>query len=169
MKNPQSESNPSSKVGTLLIGRDGFLGSALYARLKCAATTRRGTETGLFFDLTSDPKCLPDAEVVILVAANSKFRDCEISATWEVNVDAPVRIAHRYKGSFIVYISSEAAEWSRTGYGLQKQQAEVRLMTVVPYENLAIIRPSKIYPDGLQYLCDWIEGVVKNRLFGVHR
>ncbi len=154
----------------LLIGKDGILGSAIHRRIKVLGTSRH-TGARPYFQLTDDPSSLPKAEVVFLVAAKTKFRDCEIDDdAWSINVDSPARIAHHFRKSFIIYISSEAAEWSgHTAYGDQKRFAEARLISIVPYENLAIVRPSKVTPDRIDDLCNLLEKIATEKLCGIHR
>jgi dTDP-4-dehydrorhamnose reductase len=154
----------------LLIGKDGQLGSALHKHFKCTGTSRHvGAKP--YFQLTDDPKNLPEAEVVFIVAAKTKFRDCEIDEdAWQVNVDGPIRIGARYRESFIVYISSEAAEWSgHTAYGDQKRFAEMGLRAVVPFNRLAIVRPDKVTPDRIDDLCKLVEKIGKQKVGGVYR
>jgi len=151
-------------LSSLIIGKNGMLGEALYKRIGGVATTSRD------FDLRGDPKDLPEAELVYIVAAMSKFRDCELNPdSWAINVDGPIRVAHHFKNSFIVYISSEAAEWGRTAYGIQKAHAELGLLAVCGYERLAIFRPCKIVPSMLNMLCRDLDRIGKERLCGVHR
>lgn len=155
----------------LVIGKDGYLGRMLCDWLGCEGTSRR-TGAQLFFDLkSSDPRTLPDADVVYIVAAKTKFRDCEIDDdAWNTNVDGPIRIGDRYRESFIVYISSEAAEWSgHTAYGDHKRFAELGLMSVVPFRNLAVVRPAKVTPDRIEDLCHLLQTIGKDKRFGVHR
>jgi dTDP-4-dehydrorhamnose reductase len=155
----------------LLIGKDGQLGGALFKHFKNCTGTSRHTGARPYFQLTDDPSSLPASEVVFIVAAKTKFRDCEIDEdAWSINVDSPIRIANRFKDSFIVYISSEAAEWSgHTAYGDQKRFAEMGLRAVVPYERLAIVRPDKVTPDRIEDLCKLLEKIGKGKIWGVHR
>ena len=164
----------------LIIGRDGQVGKALYDHLRVLdiaggvrGTSRRGGEFPQF-NLTDDPKVLPSADVVFLVASKTKFRDCELdSDAWSVNVDSPIRIAEHFAfnpSTFIAYISSEAAEWSgRTAYGDQKRFAEIGLLSVVGYHRLAVVRPKKLTPERIADLCILLEKVGRLRLYGVHR
>ena len=156
---------------SLVIGKDGYLGRMLCDWLNCPGTSRR-TGAQLFFDLkSSDPRTLPDADVVYIVAAKTKFRDCEIDDdAWGTNVDGPTRVAHRYRDSFVVYISSEAAEWSgHTAYGDQKRFAETGIRSVVPFDRLAIVRPAKVTPDRIDDLCTLLQTIGKEKTYGVHR
>lgn len=155
----------------LLIGKDGQLGSALYKHFKDCIGTSRHTGAKPYFQLTDDPWRLPHAEVVFIVAAKTKFRDCEIDGdAWNINVDSPIRIAARFGESFIVYISSEAAEWSgHTAYGDQKRFAEMGLRAVVPYHRLAIIRPDKVSPDRIDDLCKLMEKIGREKIGGIYR
>ena len=150
---------------SIIVGASGILGAALHRRIG-GIGMRRGD-----YDLKGDPIALPGADLIYIVASKTKFRDCELDEdAWAVNVDGPMKLAHRFKDSFIVYISSEAAEWSgRTAYGDQKRYAELGLRTVVPYENLCIVRPKKLTPVRIELLCEFLERVGRERLCGIHR
>src|SRR5258706_10158943 len=147
-----------------------MLGNSLYMRIGGTALSHQD------YDLRDDRTLviaslqIAPPDVVYIVAAMSKFRDCELNEdAWSINVDGPVRVAHHFKTSFIVYISSEAAEWGRTSYGIQKAHAELGLLAVCGYDRLAIVRPTKIVPSKLNALCEGLEKIGKERLCGVHR
>jgi dTDP-4-dehydrorhamnose reductase len=179
IQNYQADENISMQnkgnIVNLVIGKDGYLGRMLFQSLKHSVGTSRRVGSKLFFDLkSSDPKTLPEADVVYIVAAKTKFRDCEIDDdAWSINVDGPIGIGSRYSDSldsFVIYISSEAAEWSgHTAYGDQKRFAEMGLRAVVPYQRLAIVRPSKVTTDRIEDLCKLLLKIGSERLFGVHR
>lgn len=157
----------------VIVGAGGVVGSALYARVGGFGTTHEE------FDLKDDPGRLPDADLVYIIAAKSKFRDCELDEdAWEVNVDAPIRIAARYStqtrparlpAQFIVYVSSEAATWGRTSYGIQKSHAELGLIAVCRYHRLAIVRPKKLTPERINPLCELLWKIGTEQLCGVHK
>ena len=163
----------------VLIGRDGKLGFALYHHLKSTlktikiAGTSRYLRSKYYFDMKDPPDDLPLGEVVFIVAAKTKFTDCELHKdAWSINVDAPIRIAHHYSHhhAFVIYISSEAVEWSgHTAYGDQKRAAEAGIRAVVPYERLAIVRPDKLTEDGMFELCKLLEKIAKEKIGGVYR
>jgi len=155
----------------LIIGRDGYLGGMLYKSLRNVIGTSRHSGAKPYFQLTDDPASLPEADVVYIIAAITKFRECEIDPdAWTINVDGPIRLGHRYKDSFVVYLSSEAAEWSgHTAYGDQKRFAEFGLLSVVPYQNLAIVRPDRVTPDKIDRLCDSLIKIGKEKVCGIHR
>ena len=123
------------------------------------------------YNLKGVPTSLPEAQIVYILASKTKFRDCELDEdAWAVNVDGPIKIGHRYRNSFVVFVSSEAAEWSgRTAYGDQKRHAELGLLSVVPYENLAIVRPKKLTPERIEPFCEFLKEVGENRRCGIHR
>lgn len=140
----------------LVIGGDGFIGSAVCAELErrqCEfiETTRRDSQAlgaQFFFRLgIDDPHELPAAEAVYLIAAMPKFQDCEGNPTaWLVNVDAQIAIARTARaksGAFIVFISSDCVEWcGSTAMARQKAQVESFIQTI----DGAIIRPTRVAP-----------------------
>jgi len=154
-----------AKQTTLVIGKNGTLGRALYERLGGDATGRHD------FNLKDNPVFPPEKyDVVYIVAAKTKFRDCELDEdAYQTNVDGPIRLGAYFRKSFIVYISSEAAEWSRTSYGIQKAHAELGLLAVLGYERLAIVRPTKITQDRLISLVEFLVKIGEERLCGTHR
>jgi dTDP-4-dehydrorhamnose reductase len=155
----------------LVIGKDGYLGGMLSTTLRCTGTSRHPGAKPYFNLKTTDPNTLPNAEVVYIIAAITKFRECEIDPdAWAINVDGPIRLGNRYKDSFIVYMSSEAAEWpGHTAYGDQKRFAEMGLLSVVPYKHLAIVRPDRVTPDKVDRLCKLLEQIGREKKYGVHR
>ena len=161
-------------MNSLLIGSTGFIGTALRQKLiaagPCSWTTRNGLEKDAFmFDLTGLIK-LPPAEVIYLVAGKGSFRSSELDPdAYLVNVDGPIRVAAHFKNSFIVFLSSEAAEWSQSPLGMQKRSAELGLLAVCGYERLAIVRPAKITDKTVGALCDDLVNIGEYKLYGVHR
>lgn len=157
----------------LLISKDGQVGSALWEKIPCCMATSRRDNRLIRFDLKDRADSLPLVDCVYILASKTRFRDCELDTdAWDINVDGPVRIAARYKhtNAFLVYVSSEAAEWSgRSAYGDQKRHAELGLLAVFPYERLAIVRPSKIIPAALNNFCDFVIDIGSNKKYGVHR
>jgi hypothetical protein len=80
----------------LLIGKDGQLGGALFKHFKNCTGTSRHTGARPYFQLTDDPSSLPASEVVFIVAAKTKFRDCEIDEdAWSIN-DSRIRSSSIY-------------------------------------------------------------------------
>ena len=153
-----------AKQTTLVIGKNGMLGRALHERLGGESTGSKE------FNIKDAPVFTKHYDVVYIVAAKTKFRDCELDEdAYQVNVDGPIRLGAYFNSSFIVYISSEAAEWSRTSYGIQKSHAELGLLAVVGYERLAIVRPTKITQDRLASLVEFLVKIGEERLCGTHR
>ena len=148
----------------LIIGGDGLIGRAL--RSSGVWTSRRGEDP---FDLRGDPMRLPPADVVYLVAGIASFRGCEQPGAYEVNVDGNLRVAHRFKDAFIVFLSSEAVvSCPNTALGRMKSLTEMGLLSIVGYENLAVVRPGKVTPENVGQLCDFLEKVGNERRYGVH-
>lgn len=142
----------------LVIGGRGLIGSALCYLLRAreidyVATTRRNPEgKEVHYDLaTSSVDDLKEAisseffDVVYLVAAMSKFADCEGNkVAWHTNVDAPLEIV-RARIGFCVFVSSDAVEnMSHTAYGRQKAHVETALFG---HGRAAVVRPSRIPTD----------------------
>ena len=147
----------------LVIGGDSKLGRSLADFLGCASTTRRQKgdfeKPEIFYDMSkSSPLVLPISDVIYLVAAITRFRDCEMDPdTYRVNVDANVAIAGYCRKSHIVYVSSEAAMWpNQTAYGAQKRACELALLAACGYDRLCIVRPNKIAPETMLDLCDYL-------------
>lgn len=138
----------------LVIGRDGLIGSALVAELHrrglpCFGTTRRNQTDAMFLDLShpiDEDNLIPIwTGVIYLVAAMPKFQDCALEReAWRVNVDAPITLARHYasasRGAFVVFISSDAVEWSGEALARQKAHVESYMRTI----NAAIIRPARV-------------------------
>lgn len=161
----------------LVIGGDGFLGRALVAALKDAGesvrcTTRRPAFIGAadYLDLAEPIPALPDVDVVYLVAAITTFQACEGNAeAWRVNVDAPIEVAMQAidRGSFVVFVSSDAVEWcGATAYARTKAAAEVAIRTL---RHSAIVRPARIGPQRVNELCELMIGIGRDRKAGVYR
>ena len=107
----------------LVIGGRGLVGTALCKalfenRLGYDYTTRhQGPNVGFYYDLAAgEPSRLvrefPQPEVIYLVAAMTKFQECEGNPfAWYVNVDAPIAIMRHFPNSFRIFVSSDAVEW----------------------------------------------------------
>ena len=158
---------------SLIIGGDSMLGLALADCLDDVTVTSRRNGAPYFYDLlASAPATLPNRpDVVYLIAAMTKFRDCEMNPdAYSINVDAQVAIAAHFSRAHIVYVSSEAAEWpNQTAYGSQKRACEMMLTAACGYDRLAIVRPRKIVPERVEALCHVLASVGNDRKIGVYR
>jgi dTDP-4-dehydrorhamnose reductase len=157
----------------LVIGGDGFVGSALVALLRerrcdVAATTRRPRAPGIFLAMALPVQAIPAAEAVFIVAAVNTFQACEGNPqAYRVNVDAPVEIARLAiaQGGFPVFVSSDAVEWcGASAYARQKALAELGVRMV----GGAVVRPSRVEPHRVGNLCELLLDVATRRLPGVH-
>jgi nucleoside-diphosphate-sugar epimerase len=132
----------------LVIGGTGFIGAALVKELG-----RRG----LSFDYTTrskdiwdahimdvlEPNALPDADVVYLCAAYKGYANCDRDSvlSWRTNVDAQIKIGQHYRHfAFLVYLSSDAVEFSAAAYAYQKRHVEAYMNTI----DAAIVRPGPV-------------------------
>lgn len=150
----------------LVIGGNGLIGSAVRAELgrrgiEHRCTTRRSRDPfddplDLRLDLLHlEEAQLPEASHVYLIAAITGFAVCEGNPeAWRANVDAPIAIARTYRDRTyrgrhfhgspvgIVFVSSDAVEWSSSAYARQKAQAEAYMQSV----DVAIVRPARVLP-----------------------
>ena len=163
---------------SLIVGGDSTLGKVLARMLPDAIITTRGEVRSLIpnpavaYDMVKDsPAKLPDADVVYLVAAITKFRECELNFdSYTVNVDAPIAIAaeFRKRGAHIVYISSEAATWpGPTAYGMQKRTCEQGMLAVCGHGGVSIIRPGQ-FKERTDEFAKMVIEIGSNKKTGVH-
>jgi nucleoside-diphosphate-sugar epimerase len=103
-------------MNILLTGSDGFIGSALYARLIKQGHTVFGIDLKHGFDLlTFDqwPDAISDIKIdlVIHLAGKSGVRESlkDPAGYWMNNVEATRRLFERYEGTRILYASSSSA------------------------------------------------------------
>lgn len=163
---------------SLIIGGDSTLGKVLARMIPDAVVTTRRDVLALVenpsvkYDLLKDaPSKLPDADVVYLVAAITKFRECELNFdSYTINVDAPIAIAaeFRKREAHIVYVSSEAATWpGPTAYGMQKRACEAGILAVCGYHGSSIMRPGQ-FKDRTEEFAALVINVGVNKKPGVH-
>jgi dTDP-4-dehydrorhamnose reductase len=159
----------------LVVGGDGLIGAAVADVMRqrgfaVVATTRRGHVGGEWhwFDLMVPRFPLPAADVAVLCAGIAGFRECEgYSKSWRINVDG-VLAAGRHlldRGTFVVYVSSTAVEWSDCAYARQRATVEVGLQAV---EDLAIVRAEKVTAGNVSTFARWVAELADRRLPGVH-
>lgn len=153
----------------LIIGGDGLVGSALRAVFAGAARHTSRRDSGIYFDLSKcDPKILPAADIVFLVAAMPGYAVCEGDRrSWRVNVDAQIALARRYSESFVVFVSSDAVEHSgHTMLARQKSQVEACL-ALSP--KAAIVRPGRLTQDNVREFAGFLASVGTAREPGLYR
>ena len=162
----------------LVIGGHGLVGTAVCAELErrdiaYRATTRRRDDPGMiYFDLSDIGKIpeLPDAACAYLIAATPgpAFQVCEGNpVSWQINVDAQIALARRYRSGFVVFVSSGCVEWSGgTAYARQKAHVESYINAI----DGGIVRPqNKVTADRVNDLARLIVDVGDRRKAGVHR
>lgn len=148
----------------LIIGVDGYIGSALFQKLKGSqkevfGTSRRVKKINdnriFFLDLAeplNDLSSLPNAKLVYLVAGISNMSQCEKDKiTYDINVNKIVEIGEYFlrQGSFIIFLSTNTVFNGKESfpnefctpnpinmYGYQKLQAEKKLREAsLKYKN----------------------------------
>jgi dTDP-4-dehydrorhamnose reductase len=132
------------------------------------ATTRRVAEPpARFYDLSfSDPGGLPEVGIVYIVAAIPKFAGACADEAWAVNVDGPIRVAKRFRGRSIVFVSSDAVErYNTETYGRQKAFAESFMHTV----DAAIVRPCPLTADNVDKCAEFIVKIGTEGRQGIFR
>lgn len=147
-------------MNCLIVGGDGLIGQSVAQHLtgneieleRIVSTTRRKTSVqcaGLaFLDLLQPQDFGIDNigfHLAFLCAGINGFAQCETDQTsWRVNVDGVLNVALRLIkcGTFVVYPSTQAVEWSDSSYGRQRAQVEAVLLAV---GNAAIIRIGRVH------------------------
>ena len=170
----------------LVIGGDGFIGSALFRHLssrkiRAIKTSRKLNvvdSNSVYLDLTnlSNLSPLPKVDVVFICAAISTKLSCleNPELAYQVNVLAPKILAKYFlhQGSRVIYLSSSAVfhgsdEFGReesetspiTEYGKLKALAENFLLDGSNNlsDQLVIVRPTKIFEAKDSLVAKWIE------------
>lgn len=166
----------------LIIGSRGLIGSALCKRLAARGieylgTTRRvPNDNEIHCDLTQTSfnhlrsrirdKVNKYVDVTYLVAAMSKYKECESSSVaWHVNVDAPIAICAERLG-FQVFVSSDAVEWNSSSYARHKAQVESVLLS---RGYAAVVRPSRVDQARVEEFADVLIDVGLKQQPGVTR
>lgn len=162
----------------LVVGGDGLIGKAVLARLCAAglpavATTRRAIPDDkwawLRLDLTEPASELPAADVAYLCAGIKGFRECEgVAETWRVNVDGMVAVGKQLlrQGAFVVYVSTDAVDWSPSSYARQRAQVEAVLQGC---GDPAIVRCGRVTSETAPGLAAVLIEIGTQRRAGVHR
>lgn len=131
---------------SLIVGGDSCIGIALAGVLPGAVRTTRKpsfTLNPIYFDL-STPRTLPAdvlrLDTAFLCAGIKGFKECERDPlSWRVNVDGILAMGKQLMraGVFVVYVSTDAVEWSDSAYARQKAHAELGLQA---FGDPAIVR-----------------------------
>lgn len=152
----------------VVIGIDGFIGSAMAVKLPNAVHTTHKpfhVDGRWPFDLL-DFGPLPSADVVYICAGFNGQKKCEGNpVSHHVNVDATIRLAKHYinEGAFPVWISSRSLEWCNSAYSRQKMFVE----SVFHLLPVGIVRAGRVTPDNLDDLCDTLIAVGRSKRCGL--
>ena len=152
----------------LVIGSGGFIGSHLFRELAGRKIDAVGYQRSAFDVLESPPALLIDARTVYLCAARKGYADCDRNSqlSWRVNVDAQIAIGQHYQHSaFVVYISSDAVEFSNSAYAYQKRHVEAYMNTI----NAAVVRPGSISPERVGEFAKFLADIGTARKRGLAR
>jgi nucleoside-diphosphate-sugar epimerase len=151
----------------LIIGGDGFLGSHLRKWLPEALVTTRGHAVHHHLDLLN-PGEVPQCDIAYFCASINGFQPCQGNVyAYRTNVDGTLAVCRKLlkQGSFVVWISSCAVEWSiGHSYALQKQLVEIALQM---QPNCAVVRSGRILPSNVDDLCKTVIKVGHERIEGV--
>lgn len=151
----------------LVIGGSGLIGAAVVSSLRSdghevMAPSHRE------FDLLQPPNMQPyrGIKIAVLCAGIKGLQPCEGNVeSWRVNVDGAVSVgrALMWQGSQLVYVSSDAVEWSNSSYARQKALVEMCLLAA---GNPVIVRPSRVSEDRAPELARMIVGIMHQP--GIH-
>jgi uncharacterized protein YbjT (DUF2867 family) len=140
----------------LVIGGSGLIGSAVVAELLAHAHDVLAPSHAEL-DLADPPAHLPQVDAAVICAGPKGFRPCEAEGaipSWRVNVDGVLNVALRLMGfpisTKVVFVSSDAVEWSDGAYARQKAVVEVALQAAGCSPIIAsptIIRPERVTPE----------------------
>lgn len=153
-----------------IVGGDGLIGGAVAHALngKSIASTRRDKPGAIFLDLLNPPETLPQADVAYLCAGVNGFKQCEGNCNaWRTNVDGVLAVAKTLnrQGSFLVYISTAAVEWSAEMYARQRAMVEIGLNALC---DPAIIRPEKVTADNAAEFAAFVIAIGSGHRAGIH-
>jgi dTDP-4-dehydrorhamnose reductase len=181
----------NTALGSVLVtGADGSIARALLEALRTPgnlvwSTTRRAESVGprtLFLDLADQPEqwTLPaePVDVAFLCAAIASQERCgtEPELTRRINVEHTVALAEKLvaQRTFVVFLSTnlvfdgetpfataDDAYNPRSAYGMQKAQAEQRLLALG--ERVAIVRLGKVITPHMKLFDGWIHALRAQR------
>jgi dTDP-4-dehydrorhamnose reductase len=163
----------------LLIGKESIIGCLLAYRLKnegfeiLTTSRRREKNDSIQLDLLeidSFLKNAPKVDIVIILAAISKFKDCRdnFNEAIVINKEAPVKIARHYShfGTKIIFLSTSAVfdgsspnvfsqqqQNARSVYGKMKALAEQELLKMSG--NISVLRLSKVMTENKNIFSIW--------------
>lgn len=150
----------------LVIGGSGLIGRPLVqALMDCGHTVEAPSHAE--FDLINPPDPLPHCDAVYFTAGPKGFRPCEgNSLSYRINVDGVLQVGIELMrlGTKLVFVSTDAVEWSAAAYATQKRLAEIGLMAA---GSPAIVRPERVSADNVDNLVALLVKVMDRP--GIHR
>jgi dTDP-4-dehydrorhamnose reductase len=169
----------------LLIGKESSIGNLLAPRLKregfeVIITSRRENKDDSIqldlLDLDNFLKNPPKVDVVVILAAISKFKDCRENFVQAniINKEAPIKLAYHYSqfGTKIIFLSTSAVfdgskpnisslelQNGKSEYGKMKALAEQELLRI--NGNVSILRFSKVISEKTNIFSTWKDQLLK--------
>lgn len=145
----------------LVVGGSGLIGSALVMVLQSAGhSVIAPTHTEL--DLLDLPPHvpLPQVDAAFICAGIKGLQPCEGNGmSWRVNVDGALLLgkALMKRGVNLLYVSSDAVEWSNSSYARQKALVEVGLLAA---GDPVIVRPCRVSDWSASILAEMMVKVI---------
>jgi len=159
----------------LIVGGDSCIGTALYIELvtlgiDIVSTTRRvvSSPRRKVLDLTQPIGDLPLCDTAFLCAGIKGFKECERDPmAWRVNVDGMLAVGRRLmrRDTFVVYVSTDAVEWSWDAYARQRAMVELGLQSI---GEPAIMRCEKFDERTAPRLAQAMIAIGETQQAGVH-
>jgi uncharacterized protein YbjT (DUF2867 family) len=145
----------------LVIGGSGLIGSAVVGKLQSYGYYVLAPGRAEL-DLANPPAELPRVDAVVICAGPKGFRPCEAEGaiqSWRVNVDGVLDVGIRLMraGVNLVFVSTDAVQWSDANYARQKAYAEIGLRAAgAP----AIVRPERVTSETVGDLATFIVSTI---------
>ncbi len=153
----------------LVVGGDGLIGGALKSFFEpdvIATSRRQNDSSSVFLDLMLPPDQLMTADVAYFCAGVNGIRENEGNAiAWRTNVDGTIAVIKLVPEAFVVYLSSNAVEWSDTSYARQRGAVELFLQT---RGRAAIVRVQKVTKDNVAQFVLFLVKIGQKQRDGVY-
>lgn len=164
-----------TKMRALILGADSCIGKALATKLEMVScwlieTTRRRPhlQHQVCLDLAEPIPTLPPCDIAFL-CAGIKGMECERdkSMSWRVNVDGILAAGKQLMraNTFVVYVSSDAVEWSDSAYARQKAYVELGLQM---FGEPAIVRCQRFDDATAPQAARAMISIAQARQAGIH-